>query len=495
MTVGSQSSQPQAMDDDGAAVAPLADSVSDRGLRWAERLAVALCTAVAVAAVLGLGPLAVAIVGLPIAAWIAYRFPLLPIWALSLEMALGGWGHAFDVRGVPVRHALLVVVMATWVFRKLAAGDWQLRGARFAVAPALFLGFVSVAVLVSVANRHPFAVEDGMTALFLLLVFPMIDIAAAPGGIHRLLRCFVLSVLVLSLVQITLTMGIFVGVIDGHWLALVFDRVFGGVVQIAGPFWRVFIVGSIFFQVSLLILAAGLLAGRPLLGTTGDLLVLGTTSLSLIFTYTRGFWATALIGVAVLAVLTSPRGRVRGAVVVLAAILAATIVLPSTDLTLVDVVIQRVVQTFDPDRDVSVALRLDLYPRLLARFVERPVLGFGFGVLVEKQLYYENSYFYYGIKFGLVGLAFLALSWAVVLIDGVRTARHHQDATARALAAGMTAAIVSMLTVTAINPFINSAPGLYFQALATAVIFGLARTRVGGAPGPGAAAPQPTGGR
>ncbi len=89
---------------------------------------------------------------------------------------------------------------------------------------------------------------------------------------------------------------------------------------------------------------------------------------------------------------------------------------------------------------------------------------------------------------GLVGLAALAVSWAVLLRDGYRLARWHPDPRGRALVAGITAAVVSMLAVTAINPFINSAPGLYFQSLAAALVVGVARWTE---PDP----PQDTGGR
>ena len=288
-----------------------------------------------------------------------------------------------------------------------------------------------------------------------------------------LLQCFITSVFVLSIVQIILTAGIFAGQFDANWLAIVFDQRIGGVVQLAGPFWRVFIVGSIFYQVAILLLAAGLVAGQPFYGTKRDAIVLTTTTISLLLTFTRGYWASALIGLGVLALLTSPRARVRMALVALAGLALLFVVIPVTDIALVDVLWQRVLLTFNPDRDISVALRLDLYPRLMSRFAERPLFGYGFGVLVENQLYYENSYLYYVIKVGLAGLAVIAVGWVVLLGSALQLARQHPDPRARALGAGMTAAVVSMLAVTAINPFINSAVGLYFQAVATAVVFGL----------------------
>jgi hypothetical protein len=411
----------------------------------------------------------------PVACWLTRRYRMLPIWLLTLEMVLGGWGHAVNLGSLPLRHAMLGFVMGTWLLNKMLDRDWALRGGRHAAAIALFLGVVVVAVLSSVAADNPFALEDGSTAFFALLVFPLADVASAPGGVRRLLTCFLWSVAVLGVVQITLAAGVFAGVISGDLLYLIFKDRFGGVMRIAGPFWRVFLVGSIYFQIALLLLGAGLLSRQRLLGRAADWLVSGTVAFSLLLTFTRGFWATAVVGFCMLAVLTTPRGRVRWIAAGLAAILLALLIVPVADVGLFDALGGRLMQVFDRDRDVGVALRLDLYPRLMGRIAERPWFGYGFGRLVEDQLYYENSYLYYAIKFGLVGLVALAVGWVLLVTDALRQARQLPDPFVRTLAAGLAAAIVSMLIVTSINPFINSSVGLYFQALAGALLYGLQR--------------------
>lgn len=419
---------------------------------------------------------------IPIAFWLTKRYRMLPVWLLSLEMTLGGWGHALTLNGLPLRHAVFASVMAAWAANKALDGDWELRGGRHAAAIALFLGVVLIAVVVSVAAGNPFALEDGSTALFALLIFPLADVASGPGGVRRLVRCFLWCVAVLAVVQITLALGVAVGAVSGDQLYVIFQGRFGGVMRIAGPFWRVFLVGSIYFQVALLLLGGGLLARRVMLGRALDWVIFGTVGLSLLLTYTRGFWATALIGFAVLAVLTSSRGRVRWLTAALAGVLLLLLVVPVADVGLFDALGGRLLQVFDPDRDIGVALRLDLYPRLIGRVAERPWFGYGFGALIENQLYYENSYLYYAIKFGIVGLCALAVGWVLMLADACQQATRHQDPFGRALAAGLAAAILSMLVVTSINPLINSSVGLYFQALTGALLYGLRKLPALGLP-------------
>jgi O-antigen ligase len=421
-------------------------------------------------------PVALAPVG--VVALAKYR--LATLWVLSLEMALGGWGHAVYVGGLPMRHLMLMLVLGAWIVVKVLHADWRLRGGSHGVTTALFLAMIVVAVQASLGN--PFLWQDAATPFFLLLLYPFADIAARPRGAETLLRMFVICVFVLGVFQCLLTLGTFAGVINGHQLYLVFQERFGGVTHVGGPFWRVFIVGSIYFQIVILILAAGLLAGQPLFGRRADQIALAVVGAGLIFTYTRGFWATTILGFGVLAWLTTERGRRRWAVTALAGALVVVLLIPLADASVVDVLGQRIARTFDPDRDVSVALRLDLYPRVLGRVLERPLLGYGFGQLVEGQLYYENSYLYYAVKFGILGLLVLAIVWIVLLWDGVRLARRHPDAAIRARAAGLTAAMVSMLIVTSINPFINSPVGFYFQTLTAAILYGF------GLRAPGAAA-------
>lgn len=418
-------------------------------------------------------PEALPAAALPIGALLLYRWPLVPMWLLTFEMVLGGWGHLIDFRGLPIRHALLGLLLAAWLGRRFATGDRRVLGGAHVAADATFLAFVLIAVLVSVIARNPEALSDGLTPFFLLMVLPFFDIADGRRGVLTLIRTFLAAVGLLAVVQIALSAGIAVGVLDGNYLAALFDQRLGGVVQLSGPFWRVFIVGSIYYQVGILLLTASLTMRRPLFGWTSDATVLALLITSLLLTFTRGYWASAIIGLGVLGVLASSAARVRLLIVAMTAVLILFAVIPLTDSAFADVLWQRVLQTFSPDRDISVALRLDLYPRLMARIAERPWLGYGFGVLVENQLYYENSYFYYAIKIGVVGVLVTLLPWALLLWTGLRLAQRRSDPECRALAAGMTAAVVSMLAVTSINPFINSAVGLYFQALATAVLVGL----------------------
>ena len=157
-------------------------------------------------------------------------------------------------------------------------------------------------------------------------------------------------------------------------------------------------------------------------------------------------------------------------------VLLLLVALMFADVGLVDALGGRLLRVFDPDLDVGVALRLDLYPRLMGRIAQRPLFGYGFGRLVENQLYYENSYLYYGIKFGILGLLALAVAWVLLIADALRLARRHADPFSRTLAAGLAASIVSMLVVTSINPLINSSVGMYFQALTGALLYGLRRT-------------------
>ena len=98
---------------------------------------------------------ALALAALPIVLWLGRVRSTWIIWALSLEMMLGGWGHLLSVGSLPVRHVLLAATLGVWVINKLFDGDWQLRGGRFAWAAAIFLAFVLVTVLVSLSLGHP----------------------------------------------------------------------------------------------------------------------------------------------------------------------------------------------------------------------------------------------------------------------------------------------------------------------------------------------------
>jgi O-antigen ligase len=401
-------------------------------------------------------------------AGIRYWLPVL-VACVVFEMALGGYGHLASVAGLSVRQALLVAVLGAWAARRLLITRGPTGVGPVSGALLVFFGVCLVTLLVSVARGNPLAFQDGATSAFALLALPLCECARTESGRERLLRWFLWAVFALALLQIVLIVAFTLRLLPAHQLARSFNQAMGGI-TLTPEFVRVFIVGSIFFQVGVLLLVSAQLAGTSLVGRWSDRVILAASAVGLVLTYTRGFWIATLLGLVVLFPLTTARGRVRAVAVVAVVLVVAAVTLAVSGAAFTGPVFDRVASLFSDRHDVSVAYRLTLYPRLLARIADRPLFGYGFGYPLEGGIYYENSYFYYLIKFGVAGLLALAIAWALFLVRATVQPTGPVAPRWRAASAGLASAALSLLLVTAINPFINSPMGLFFQAWGAALL-------------------------
>ena len=404
-----------------------------------------------------------------------------PEWLAGLvtaEMLLGGHGHLLDVGALSLRQVLTAALLAVWIVHKALSGDWRMRGGPFGWAVAAFLGlFFTIAAVDAAAGRDE-ALRESATVVHALLFFPLADLASRPQGVDRLVRSFLVSVVAVGLFQLAITGIVSLGIVSEHRIYDPVNLSLGSPARLASFFVRIFLLGSFFFPVALLLLVAARWAGVALVSRLFDGLTLLLVLVALVLGFTRGFWLGTVCGLAVLTPLLrrAARGRVLAGALV-AAVLVPLALTAAWEARGVQLLVARLVSIADPD-NVSVAYRLQLYPRLVERIAERPLLGYGFGVPVEVQVYFENSFLYYLVKTGFLGLFVVGVCWIVVLAQAWQVARDpSRPAREQALGAGLAAATVTMLLVTTINPFVNSPMGYFFLAWTAALLYGLGQGR------------------
>ncbi len=438
---------------------------------------------VASTALAGLGFPAAALIlaTLPVAGLLAVMVPWALIAPVMFEMALGGWGHGVDVGPLSLRQVLVGALLAGWGTRRLLMGDrtWPLHGAGLAVL--LALAVMGAALALSLALGHQAALQDGLTPAFLLLFFVFSDACRTEQGLGRLSRLFMISIVTLALLQMGLNAIVFVGAAEPHRMAVAVSPI--ATMTVYSPrYARIFLVGSVLFPVGLALLAARGLAGRPLFSRSLDLGAGILLGIALLLTFTRGFWLVTVVALAVLWLLTTRGGRLRWVVgVLLLALVAVPIAALQPDA--VALLSDRVMALFSGGGDQSVTYRLELYPRLIEHIARRPFFGYGVGYPVDGLLYVENSYFYYALKVGLIGTVCVLAGWAWLLLSATRLAWTGTTGESRAVGAGWAAATAAILLITAINPFINSPVGMYFETLGLAIVTATARLDGAGALG------------
>jgi len=175
--------------------------------------------------------------------------------------------------------------------------------------------------------------------------------------------------------------------------------------------------------------------------------LVGLMSIPFVFTLSRTSYVGAIPAVAVLAVLSSRRRAMLGALIV--ALVASPVVLALFP----DTVLKRVRYTFEPERgqptvrlgavglDPSTSARLISVKQAFEGFTRRPVFGYG----VTGFAFMDQQFARTLVETGVVGfVAFLALMWAV-LKAGVVSYRGLQTPEERGLALGFVAGTVGLL--------------------------------------------------
>jgi len=175
--------------------------------------------------------------------------------------------------------------------------------------------------------------------------------------------------------------------------------------------------------------------------------LVGLMSIPFVFTLSRTSYVGAIPAVAVLAVLSSRRRVMLGALIV--ALVASPVVLALFP----DTVLKRVRYTFEPERgqptvrlgavglDPSTSARLISVKQAFEGFTRRPVFGYG----VTGFAFMDQQFARTLVETGVVGfVAFLALMWAV-LKAGVVSYRGLQTPEERGLALGFVAGTVGLL--------------------------------------------------
>ena len=195
--------------------------------------------------------------------------------------------------------------------------------------------------------------------------------------------------------------------------------------------------------------ASQLVTRRPVLPRTLLVIGLGLVSAALLLSYSRGSWIGLFAGCLVIAALRYRRPWVLVALVAGVALLA---VLPGLGGFFSHL------QSGLAARDQAAAMRLGEYKDALRLIEQYPVLGVGFGVAPEIDLYIGVSSIYLLLaeQMGLLGLASFCGVVGIVAWRAVATALRHTDTAVDGVLVGAVAALAAALVAGALDHhFVN----------------------------------------
>ena len=189
-------------------------------------------------------------------------------------------------------------------------------------------------------------------------------------------------------------------------------------------------------------------------------------AVTLMLTFSRGYWVGLLIGMFVLAFIFKGKDRFRLVVVVpllsLAAIGFFSTVFGFLGSSILQSIPERLVSTGYVTRDVSFLSRLSEAEVVVNTIISNPIVGQGLGTFfrfhdpIQKSMYetwyVHNGYLFLWMKTGLMGLAAFLLAYLAIIKTGWRIYKSDPTTFDAHLAAGIASVLVAMLVVSLTSP-------------------------------------------
>ena len=462
-------------------VAPLSAPARTPALRLAE------------AAVIAGGGLAVAVVFLTLDSAVPWLVATVVLGALAVALARGlaqaplalclvasvlvmGGEEGVSV-GEAMYFGLTALFFAGWYVRELAAGVPSLRTVDDAAAWLWLVVGLGVALVVSRAfGANPADHRAEMISLYPFLFFFPVKEAVVR---HRNGAALVTGALI--------WFALYTSIHNGFALRSVFAG--------ADQWWQIadarFSTGETAMAAALLVTLSLFAALRSPRARLGLLVAFGVVLGGLLLTKSRGYWLSALFGIAVLLVISPPRSRARIAAYLgfgTIALGTIAVVLFSDQLLLLVVGVIRRFSSLTTAATTDISL-LNRYAENVATWEEirrNPILGYGWGEQITHYSvigkgtghwsFTHNMYLFVWHKVGLWGLGLLLFLWGRAIARGALAARSGAlTRSQKAMATGAAASVATIALVANTSNPLGVIDASLISTLALALAHGLAQ--------------------
>ncbi len=396
---------------------------------------------------------------------------------LVVEIVIGGNGHIVEVPigGISLRQLIFAAAMGTWLVRNLLHPQWLGGRKDLAMMVLGFFAYILLFVFLGALRGNVDVYTDAVTWLYLLLFFPFVEVFNTPKRMNYLVTWFLAAVVCLSVTQLAL-LGWFIADWFGTSSSIyhVVSLIGGGVTPTFG-IYRIFLSGSIFYQIGATMLLRLWSTCQSRVPRWILLVVLALVLTALALGMTRGMWLGFAVSALVLFVLLTTRQKIRTVVYATLGLLILGVLLaswkPDLALALGDKIVGIGVSRA---YDESIAWKFYELSAMMDAIAHHPFLGTGMGAVpiegLGTNLYFHNTYLQFWLKTGIIGLLFLIIVLGVIILTGYRFLKHCKDLVSLAVVRGLWAGFIGTFVTTAFNPFIGSPMGLTMIALFLAML-------------------------
>lgn len=243
--------------------------------------------------------------------------------------------------------------------------------------------------------------------------------------------------------------------------------------------------GVTFFFAAAVLSTSFYLHSRGWMRKTTFLLAFVLSGLALAFTFSRGFWIGAMLGVVVIFFLVERARRLELLTTVSIASILGVLAIVLFAGNIGEYVLRALAVRLSTSgsfvQDISLSNRIVESEAALAMIKQNPVIGFGYGAtfphynlitkVTEYSIYVHNAYVHMLLKVGILGTAIFFGFVGLVLVRGVRRARANLDGrVTTAMVRGSVGVIVGILFIATNSGILTDKVAILMIALGSAVI-------------------------
>lgn len=416
---------------------------------------------------------------------------------LVFEFFAGHEGHMFEFAGLSLRLALFLVVMLTWLIKKIVDQKQRQSLTQFLDSPGLvlfliFLFIIFLALIQGLVQGNPIlAIKDCINYAYLALVFPLVDIFKKSWFQKKVFNLSQAATIGLSLLTIIVFILFVTNLAEVHdefywWWR---GTVIGKATDTSNGFFRIVTPAHLLILPLFLVYLSFLAGPKIKLKSRGGRRIIWLAvlaSLAILISFSRAYFLGLLIGLIVLALgLGWRRWLIFSLIVILILIaefgLLYGIISGGQALQGLELFKDRMKTIVSPEQELSSLTRMNILPPLVEKISQSPIFGQGLGATVsytdlltgeEKTTFHLDwGYLEIWLELGLFGLVtYLLILGYIFYIGWQKIKAAGQNIFQKRLIVGLLAGLASLVVSTLTGPFLFHPLGIFYLILTIAII-------------------------
>ncbi|MCH7759752.1 O-antigen ligase family protein, partial [Patescibacteria group bacterium] len=414
---------------------------------------------------------------------------------LIFEFFSGHGGLLFELGGISLRTALFLIIILTWLFKKVRGLNRQnlrLPNSPLLIFFLLLLFLVLFGALQGLNNHQPLlAIKDLINYSYLLLVFPLVEVLKKLSFQKNVFKFSLAAVIGISILTIIIFIFFVTNLVEVHdpfywWWR---EVAIGKATYTGNNFYRIVTPAHLLILPLLLIFLSFLASVKLKINQLARKKIIWLAvlaSLAILINFSRIYFLGFLVGLVVLAYgLPWRRWLIFSLVVIIILVLEFgaiyTLVSGGEGFYGLQFLKQRMRSVVSPEEELSSLTRIVILPRLIEQIREQPIFGQGLGATItypdpitneqKTTFHLDWGYLEIWLELGLLALMIYLTILGLIFYQGWKKIKSlGSDLWQQRLTIGLLAGLASLAVATITGPFLFHPLGIFYLTFTAAFV-------------------------